>query len=79
MANQDKLDHHRCIDSEAQDPTSVTIEFLRARLLAERAVSKSARAKLDGLADKVCSFIICRDDPVKCSLVLCPVLISLGS
>ncbi|CAC07915.1 putative protein [Arabidopsis thaliana] len=53
MANQDKLDHHRCIDSEAQDPTSVTIEFLRARLLAERAVSKSARAKLDGLADKV--------------------------
>jgi hypothetical protein len=31
----------------------VTIEFLRARLLAERAVSKSARAKLDGLADKV--------------------------
>ncbi|CAE6075956.1 unnamed protein product [Arabidopsis arenosa] len=53
MANQDKLDHHRCIDSEAQDPTSMTIEFLRARLLAERAVSKSARAKLDGLADKV--------------------------
>lgn len=43
----------RGVDSEAQDPTSVTIEFLRARLLAERAVSKSARAKLDGLADKV--------------------------
>lgn len=43
----------RSIDSDAQDPTSMTIEFLRARLLAERAVSKSARAKLDGLADKV--------------------------
>ncbi|CAF2111222.1 uncharacterized protein BNAC08G23550D [Brassica napus] len=53
MAHQDKLDHHRCNDSDAQDPTSMTIEFLRARLLAERAVSKSARAKLDGLADKV--------------------------
>ncbi|CAL9246684.1 unnamed protein product [Arabidopsis halleri] len=53
MANLNKLDHHRCVDSEAQDPTSMTIEFLRARLLAERAVSKSARAKLDGLADKV--------------------------
>ncbi|ESQ45275.1 hypothetical protein EUTSA_v10010215mg [Eutrema salsugineum] len=52
MAHQDNLDH-RCIDSDAQDPTSMTIEFLRARLLAERAVSKSARAKLDGLADKV--------------------------
>uniref|UniRef100_A0A0D3BYJ8 Uncharacterized protein n=1 Tax=Brassica oleracea var. oleracea TaxID=109376 RepID=A0A0D3BYJ8_BRAOL len=36
-----------------QDHTSMTIEFLRARLLAERAVSKSARAKLDGLSDKV--------------------------
>ncbi|KAL0714207.1 hypothetical protein Bca4012_021186 [Brassica carinata] len=54
MAHQeDNLDHHRCNDSDAQDPTSMTIEFLRARLLAERAVSKSARAKLDGLADKV--------------------------
>ncbi|KAL1199855.1 hypothetical protein V5N11_013110 [Cardamine amara subsp. amara] len=52
MANQDSLDH-RSIDSDGQDPTSMTIEFLRARLLAERAVSKSARAKLDGLADKV--------------------------
>uniref|UniRef100_A0A1J3FA97 Uncharacterized protein n=1 Tax=Noccaea caerulescens TaxID=107243 RepID=A0A1J3FA97_NOCCA len=52
MAHQDNLDH-RSIDSDAQDPTSMTIEFLRARLLAERAVSKSARAKLDGLADKV--------------------------
>ncbi|KAJ4890106.1 Uncharacterized protein Rs2_29854 [Raphanus sativus] len=54
MAHQDNLDHpHRCNDSDEQDPTTVTIEFLRARLLAERAVSKSARAKLDGLADKV--------------------------
>ncbi|KAJ0253543.1 hypothetical protein HA466_0112140 [Hirschfeldia incana] len=54
MAHQDNLDHHhRCNDSDEQDPTSMTIEFLRARLLAERAVSKSARAKLDGLADKV--------------------------
>ncbi|KFK34477.1 hypothetical protein AALP_AA5G150600 [Arabis alpina] len=52
MANQDNFDH-RSIDSDAQDPTSVTIEFLRARLLAERAVSKSVRAKLDGLSDKV--------------------------
>lgn len=47
---------YRCVDTDTKDPTSVTIEFLRARLLAERAVSKSARAKLDGLADKVCSF-----------------------
>ena len=45
----------RCNDSDEQDHTSMTIEFLRARLLAERAVSKSARAKLDGLADKVLS------------------------
>ncbi|XP_010515678.1 PREDICTED: uncharacterized protein LOC104791476 isoform X1 [Camelina sativa] len=56
MAHQDNFVHHhhiRSIDSDARDPTLVTIEFLRARLLAERAVSKSARAKLDGLADKV--------------------------
>ncbi|KAF8099754.1 hypothetical protein N665_0237s0009 [Sinapis alba] len=53
MAHQDNLDHHRCNDSDTQDPTSMTIEFLRARLLAERAVSKSARAKLDELSDKV--------------------------
>ncbi|CAH8385255.1 unnamed protein product [Eruca vesicaria subsp. sativa] len=53
MALQDSLDHLRCNDSDEQDPTSTTIEFLRARLLAERAVSKSARAKLDGLSDKV--------------------------
>ncbi|CAH2064324.1 unnamed protein product [Thlaspi arvense] len=52
MAHQDSLDR-RSIDSDAHDPTSMTIEFLRARLLAERAVSKSARAKLDGLANKV--------------------------
>lgn len=48
---------YRSIDSDGQDPTFMTIEFLRARLLAERAVSKSARAKLDGLADKVCLFL----------------------
>ncbi|CAF2268581.1 hypothetical protein HID58_014472 [Brassica napus] len=52
MAHQDNF-HHRCNDSDEQDPTTMTIEFLRARLLAERAVSKSARAKLDGLSDKV--------------------------
>ncbi|KAG2325854.1 hypothetical protein Bca4012_040434 [Brassica carinata] len=52
MAHQDSSDHRRN-DSDAQDHTSMTIEFLRARLLAERAVSKSARAKLDGLSDKV--------------------------
>ncbi|KAF8107435.1 hypothetical protein N665_0122s0073 [Sinapis alba] len=52
MAHQDNS-VHRCNDSSAQDHTSMTIEFLRARLLAERAVSKSARAKLDGLSDKV--------------------------
>ncbi|CAN8278892.1 unnamed protein product [Cochlearia groenlandica] len=55
MANQDSFfDHHRSIDSQGQqDLTSMTIDFLRARLLAERSVSKSARAKLDGLSDKV--------------------------
>ncbi|CAN7015346.1 hypothetical protein Bca4012_031930 [Brassica carinata] len=52
MMDQDNFDH-RCNDSDEQDHTSMTIEFLRARLLAERAVSKSARAKLDGLSDKV--------------------------
>ncbi|KAJ0245611.1 Transcriptional regulator ATRX [Hirschfeldia incana] len=54
MAHQDNFDQRCNDDSNAQeDHTSMTIEFLRARLLAERAVSKSARAKLDGLSDKV--------------------------
>ncbi|XP_010541201.1 PREDICTED: uncharacterized protein LOC104814724 isoform X2 [Tarenaya hassleriana] len=36
-----------------EDPNSMTIEFLRARLLAERAVSKSAREKVDELAKRL--------------------------
>ncbi|PKI68542.1 hypothetical protein CRG98_011028 [Punica granatum] len=35
------------------EDTSITVEFLRARLLAERSVSKSARQRADELAERV--------------------------
>lgn len=42
-----------------EDTTAMTIEFLRARLLSERSVSKCARQRADELAQRVqCLFII---------------------
>lgn len=40
--------------SSMEDSTAMTIEFLRARLLSERSVSRSARQRADELAKKVC-------------------------
>ena len=40
------------------DSTAMTVEFLRARLLAERSVSKTARQRVDELAKRV-SFVLC--------------------
>lgn len=37
-----------------EDSNTMTIEFLRARLLSERSVSKSARQRADELARRVC-------------------------
>ncbi|XP_043702753.1 uncharacterized protein LOC122652932 [Telopea speciosissima] len=39
--------------TETEDSAKMTIEFLRARLLAERSVSKSARQRADELAERV--------------------------
>ncbi|ESW15816.1 hypothetical protein PHAVU_007G104500 [Phaseolus vulgaris] len=41
------------IASSTEDSTAMTIEFLRARLLSERSISKSARQRADELAEKV--------------------------
>ncbi|TKY51690.1 micronuclear linker histone polyprotein isoform X1 [Spatholobus suberectus] len=41
------------ITSCVEDSTAMTIEFLRARLLSERSISKSARQRADELAKKV--------------------------
>lgn len=40
-------------NTSMEDPKSMTIEFLRARLLSERSVSKSARQRADELAKRV--------------------------
>lgn len=37
-----------------EDSTAMTIEFLRARLLTERSVSRSARQRADELQKRVC-------------------------
>ncbi|KAJ4843764.1 hypothetical protein Tsubulata_034599 [Turnera subulata] len=50
-SDQDRLDQRS--NSATEDSTSMTIEFLRARLLAERSVSKSARQRADELAKRV--------------------------
>ena len=42
------------IRSSMEDSTATTIEFLRARLLAERSVSRTARQRADELAERVC-------------------------
>lgn len=41
-----------------EDTTAMTIEFLRARLLSERSVSKSARQRADELAKRVQCFLL---------------------
>lgn len=40
--------------SSMEDTTAMTIEFLRARLLSERSVSRSARQRAEELAKRVC-------------------------
>lgn len=45
-----------------EDSTGMTIEFLRARLLSERSVSRTARQRADELAKRVSS--------LKCSVLL---------
>ncbi|KAK7279546.1 hypothetical protein RJT34_24599 [Clitoria ternatea] len=47
----DPQDHR--ITSCMEDSTAMTIEFLRARLLSERSISRSARQRADELAKKV--------------------------
>ncbi|CAA3032677.1 Hypothetical predicted protein [Olea europaea subsp. europaea] len=46
---------HYCIrkNTSMEDPQAMTIEFLRARLLSERSVSKTARQRADELAKRV--------------------------
>uniref|UniRef100_A0A7N0SX70 Uncharacterized protein n=1 Tax=Kalanchoe fedtschenkoi TaxID=63787 RepID=A0A7N0SX70_KALFE len=46
----EKLDHKDNLDPK---DTAMTIEFLRARLLSERSVSKQAKQKADELTDSV--------------------------
>lgn len=38
-----------------EEPAAMTIEFLRARLQAERSASKTVKLKLEGLSKKVCN------------------------
>lgn len=40
-------------DFAMEDSTTMTIEFLRARLLSERSVSRTARQRADELAKRV--------------------------
>ncbi|XVE75545.1 hypothetical protein DITRI_Ditri12bG0102300 [Diplodiscus trichospermus] len=49
-SDQEKLDQRKTCNME---DSSMTIEFLRARLLSERSVSKSARQRADELAKRV--------------------------
>lgn len=59
----------------------MTIEFLRARLLSERSVSRSARQRADELAKRVCcdmnfsnrAFILCLNN--KSLYLLSPLLL----
>jgi len=37
-----------------EDSSAMTIEFLRARLLSERSISRSAKQRADELAKKAC-------------------------
>lgn len=49
-------------NSAMEDSKGMTIEFLRARLLSERSVSRTARQRADELAKRVSS--------LKCSVLL---------
>ncbi|KAJ0047158.1 hypothetical protein Pint_05867 [Pistacia integerrima] len=51
-SDQEKQDQSRT-NSNMEDSTAMTIEFLRARLLSERSISKSARQRADELARRV--------------------------
>ncbi|XP_030451165.1 uncharacterized protein LOC115673210 isoform X2 [Syzygium oleosum] len=49
--DQDKQDQR--VSSDMEDSNAMTIEFLRARLLSERSVSKTARQRANELANRV--------------------------
>ncbi|WCJ19200.1 hypothetical protein M5689_001498 [Euphorbia peplus] len=51
-SDQDHKQDHRA-DSGMRNSTAMTIEFLRARLLSERSVSRTARQRADELAKRV--------------------------
>ncbi|XP_020540435.1 uncharacterized protein LOC105648114 isoform X1 [Jatropha curcas] len=53
MNNSDQEKQDQRTNSGMEDSTAMTIEFLRARLLSERSVSKSARQRADELAQRV--------------------------
>ncbi|KAG6602264.1 hypothetical protein SDJN02_06998, partial [Cucurbita argyrosperma subsp. argyrosperma] len=53
MENPDQDQQDPRIVPGVEDTTAMTIEFLRARLLSERSVSKSARQRADELAKRV--------------------------
>uniref|UniRef100_A0A5B6ZWI5 Uncharacterized protein n=1 Tax=Davidia involucrata TaxID=16924 RepID=A0A5B6ZWI5_DAVIN len=51
--NQQDQDQDQRKDSSMEDSTAMTIEFLRARLLSERSVSRTAKQRADELAKRV--------------------------
>ncbi|CAA2934929.1 Hypothetical predicted protein [Olea europaea subsp. europaea] len=53
MSSSVNEDQEQRKNTSMEDPKSMTIEFLRARLLSERSVSKSARQRADELAKRV--------------------------
>ncbi|EEF28720.1 hypothetical protein RCOM_0152200 [Ricinus communis] len=53
MNNSDKEKQDQRTNSGMEDSTAMTIEFLRARLLSERSVSRTARQRADELATRV--------------------------
>ncbi|CAI9773039.1 unnamed protein product [Fraxinus pennsylvanica] len=53
MSGSVNEDQEQRKDTTMEDPKAMTIEFLRARLLSERSVSKSARQRADELAERV--------------------------
>lgn len=53
MNNSDQVKQDQRTSSGMEDSTAMTVEFLRARLLSERAVSKSTRQRADELAKRV--------------------------
>ncbi|XP_031268711.1 uncharacterized protein LOC116127200 isoform X2 [Pistacia vera] len=53
MLNSDQEKQDQRTNSNMEDSTAMTIEFLRARLLSERSISKSARQRADELARRV--------------------------